>query len=415
MARKLHAVPESRCDRQAERFKDWELEETPDSLSDDFDDEFDHGMGFDVDNLGIADIEYPQPGDYLYEVAAMSSDDPPACYGDPGLRFYSTEALDLTELSAIGAFPPCGPLNSVSAKNSGATDSSITDFRDDEDSSTLAGDASLGAAACGMLVDPDPVYTSCFDSGWDGWSHAGNVVRHNGQLTFGSNQGTADGVVSRGFTTVPGRRYAVEFLYAAIGAAGKMQNMQLQACGDDCVLLADFNVAVDDVPRSLAYAFVADSELTMLVFADVSLDLDHVHGVIEAIDVLEERSNGNFLRVPEGVQGALIAEVATTLGGDELTYSVDDPRFEVHNCQLKLKDNMSLSRADGPQVCVQICISNRELGVDVRSVCLTVCDVADAAKSNNAVSPFDWLSLFRQPTYVEPLEPVAAVGGYRDV
>jgi hypothetical protein len=135
-----------------------------------------------------------------------------------------------------------------------------------------------------FLTYPVPVQlivNGSFESGYDGWTVAGNQMLAQDSCTDGSygvvfnnDDSPADGSVSQSISTVPGQQYALTFDLGASSLVNQdQQQMQLTIQGQSVLIAQTLAVAplsTGPLWQNQSVLFTADSGAATLTFQDVS-------------------------------------------------------------------------------------------------------------------------------------------------
>ncbi len=116
--------------------------------------------------------------------------------------------------------------------------------------------------------------------------------------------------------------------------------------------------------------------------ADESWGIDNL-----SVQALDGAGNPLALSIQEGVSGAVIATLAVEDpdGADEVTYSVEDPRFEVVGNILKLKADQSLDYETESSVTVAVTVTDAGGLADKQTLTINVIDVNETVPVDTVV------------------------------
>ena len=155
---------------------------------------------------------------------------------------------------------------------------------------------------------------SSFEKDFDGWSNSGQLrarasdaATHGNRLAdFSHGDGPNNGMLHTAFATVPGKSYRLEFDLGVTGFNTSLQRMRASLVGGQTLFSEVMSISAIGAGLTVwqpkSREFIADSEVTTLLFEDVSttssgvdLHIDHVR----VIDV-EASSGTGGLTLPVG-------------------------------------------------------------------------------------------------------------------
>ena len=221
---------------------------------------------------------------------------------------------------------------------------------------------SIISRTASLTIVTTPLVNGSFESGFDGWSHSGNVrvqsaaTVPDGSKVLGFNTGNSavGGVVSQTFTTIPGLTYRLTFDMGVLAYNTSEQRLQVNVSGGANLANQVFSMNGTGGGRTVwatkTVGFTTDSPTTTVTFTDrsptsnaIDLLLDHVRleplsftvtTLADENDGALGRGTGDSLReaiaaaaASPGVELIRFAPVLNggtiTLGGTQLTVDTD--------------------------------------------------------------------------------------------
>lgn len=213
-----------------------------------------------------------------------------------------------------------------------------------------------------LTIVTTPLVNGSFESGFDGWSHSGNVrvqsaaMVPDGSKVLGFNTGNSSvgGVVSQTFTTIPGLTYRLTFHMGVLDYNFSEQRLEVNVSGGATLSNRVFSMYGTGGGRTVwavkTVDFTTDSAVTTVKFTDISptsnaidLLLDHVtlEPLSFTVTTLTDENDGALgLGTGDSLREGIAAATASvgvelirfapaldggtiTLGGTQLTVDTD--------------------------------------------------------------------------------------------